>query len=114
MQEHDTSPTTPEKPDVEARDPLRASRHERVDDYLDHALKASHPLEANLGVVHSDLMWFAGTLNDTLSGYRREAAETLLAKEEFFPTLEMYLKVSKQIDRFAQLLLKVQKLESAS
>lgn len=97
------SPESPVAPPGERSTEMPAnSRGDRIRDLLASSLAKLDPLEANLGVVNSDLMLLAYRLKQSIDSALTEpdASEEL---EMLMPAVENYLKVVKQIERFSKL-----------
>jgi hypothetical protein len=78
------------------------SRSRRIDDLLKEALAKKCPLEANLGVVNSDLMRLEYGLNQLIVKAMAQPA-ALEHMSHLMPALDSFLRVVKQIERYAQL-----------
>jgi hypothetical protein len=82
-------------------------RLRRIRDFLDEALAKDNALEANLGAINSDLMVMAYQLRDAIDDALAEGSGALDDFRNLVPALGSYLGIIKQIDRFAQLELRV-------
>ena len=76
---------------------------DRIQDYQAHALHKDDHLEANLGSLNAGLMRIGITVEEALE--RSMAAETLTGEglQRLLPIIEVYLRLTRQIDRFAHL-----------
>jgi hypothetical protein len=82
-------------------------RLDRITEYVSEALAAADPLAANVGVINGDLMHMAYALRQGLAEALQQPPESLLAMSEAMPAMDGFLKVTKQIDRFTQLWMKL-------
>lgn len=82
-------------------------RFQRVLDYANAAIQKADPLAANLGVVNSGLFIIAARLQDAISAAtdpnNPEPADLRMLQ----PAVDHYLRVTRQIDRFIQLELRL-------
>ncbi len=82
-------------------------RFKRVADYANAAIQKADPLAANLGVVNSGLFIIAARLQDAISAAtdpnNPEPADLRMLQ----PAVDHYLRVTRQIDRFIQLELRL-------
>lgn len=81
-------------------------RLQRIRDYATESLAKLGPLEANLGLVNSDLMNMAYRLKQAIEK-AMETAEELEDFEVLLPAIDKFQMLAKQIDRFTQLELRV-------
>ena len=82
-------------------------RLQRIMDYVKEASEKRDALDATLGAVNGDLLLIARRLRQELDDFLNrpsESAEELLLAQSFF---DQHLRVAKQIDRFAQLDIKL-------
>ncbi len=103
------------------RDPVRADvpppdrggagradvRLQRIMDYVKEASEKPDALDATLGAINGDLLLIARRLRQELDDFLdrpSESAEELLLAQSVF---DQHLRVAKQIDRFAQLDIKL-------
>lgn len=82
-------------------------RTRRLAEYMASSLTEDDPLAANLGAVNGDLMLLAYRMRQALDGLFDEPPESVQELQAAMPGLEGYLKVTKQIDRFSQLAVKL-------
>lgn len=82
-------------------------RTRRLAEYMASSLAKDDPLAANLGAVHGDLMLLEYRMRQALDGLFDTPPESLQELQAAMPGVEGYLKVTKQIDRFAQLAMKL-------
>ena len=87
-------------------------RQRRILDYATESLAKLGPLEANLGLINSDLMGMAYRLKQAIEKAMEPAAK-LEDFENILPAIENFQKLARQIDRFAQLELRVRNSQSA-
>lgn len=82
-------------------------RFQRVLDYANAAIQKADPLAANLGVVNSGLFIIAARLQGAISAAtdpnNPEPADLRMLQ----PAVDHYLRVTRQIDRFIQLELRL-------
>jgi hypothetical protein len=83
-------------------------RLRRIRDYLKEALVRENALEANLAVVNSDLMWMGYALKQAIEAAMAAAPAGLDHFERLAPAIDSYLRVARQVDRFATLGLRVE------
>jgi hypothetical protein len=98
----DAPPTLPAIPPP-APAPTREQRQSLVRAYQLQAMKRPDPLAANLGVLQADLMQFAHDLAPTIQANLSQAAISSEGRKISFQTIEQYLKIMRQIDRFTQI-----------
>lgn len=83
--------------------PRRGRRLERIAEYRREALDQPDALRANLGVINADLMKIVGQL---LRATDRALLGSARPEEDFrrlLPTIEVCLRLTRQVDRLAQL-----------
>lgn len=78
-------------------------RLEKIHAYLVESLEQADTLQANLGATTSDLMLMGFRLKEAIEKAMADAATPLAQFEQLMPAIEGYLKVTRQIDRLAQL-----------
>jgi hypothetical protein len=103
---HAASAPPPESATPSAEDGAD-DRVQRIMDYLREALSKEGALEANLSAVNSDLMLMGYRLKRAID----EAMATTAALDQFqrlMPAVESYLRLTKQIERLAQLSLRLE------
>ncbi len=88
--------------DIEAR--LKVAN-----DYLSKSLEKQDPLEANLGSVNSGLIRVAVQLDETLRKAIESGPRTLEFMHQLEPSIELVLKLARQIGRFADVELRASK-----
>ena len=108
----DTYPPQPELP-LEDAEPIQLSvepkveqqvaRLRRVSDYLTSSLAKADPLEANIGSINSGLMRLALSLDDIIERAVGAGPQTVEGLENVMPAIDTHLRVTRQVDRFAQL-----------
>ena len=72
-------------------------------DYLRYVLAMEDPLAANVGTVNSDLMLFGYSLQQAIT---KALEMTPAALDEFgklMPAIDSYMRISRQVERFAKL-----------
>lgn len=85
-----------------------ALRSQRIADYLNASLTTSDALQANLGVVSTDLLVIAFHLKQVIEEALQEGPGALEEHEHLGPAIDQYLRIAKQFDRFAQLTVKLE------
>ena len=90
-----------------ARSDRAAVRLQRMTDYLEESLAKSNPLEASLGGVIFDLLLMARRLMQEFNGFLNSRSDSSEELELVQPSLDQYLRITKQIDRFTQLVVKL-------
>ena len=98
----DTPSNTPSEPEADV------NADARLEDYLQESLAKPDPLEANVGVMNADLMFFANALQATICESLRQPAESLQGMDEFRPAVGNYVKLSKQVATMTQIALKLE------
>ena len=102
----DMSPPAAEVPPT-ALDEADADRHDarlrRVHEYLASSLAKEDALEANLGSINSGLMRMALGLDEAIEAFMESGPRTVDRLQRMLPALETHLRVTRQVDRFAQL-----------
>jgi hypothetical protein len=79
-------------------------RLQRIIEYLQDSLADSDPLDANLGTVNADLFLMAHRLMQGMGDVLASRPDSLEEFDLVHQSLDHYLRVTKQIDRFTQLL----------
>lgn len=83
------------------------ARRKRVDDYQREALGMKDPLAANLGSMSGSLMrtslWFEEAISDAMT----MQIPTVDGLQRILPAIETQLKLTRQVDRLAQLSMKI-------
>lgn len=89
------------------RELTAASTHEarlrRIRDYLNDSLNKNDPLEANVGAINSGLLRMALWLDETLENAMSDGTQNVDRLKRLLPAIEAQLKISRQVDRFAQI-----------
>ena len=75
----------------------------RIQQYLLASLEQVDPLEANLGAAASDLMSLGFKLKQAIEESLADTPNSLERFQRLRPAIDDYLKLSRQIDRYAQL-----------
>ena len=78
-------------------------RLQRLEDFQREALLKPDSLAANLGAANGALMRMGYRLEEAIEGALEKVASSAERFERLVPPIEMYLKVMRQVDRFAQL-----------
>lgn len=81
-------------------------RLQRVADYQSGAAARPDPLEANLGLINGGLMRIGLAIDEAVTRALAKTPITIEQLDRMRPTIEMYLRITRQVDRFAQLELK--------
>jgi hypothetical protein len=95
--------TDPQNPGEPAPGESGDRRLERVRDYLHESLAKADALAANLGAATSDLMLYSYRLHEAIAAEMAEAPLSLEQLEHLRPAVDAYLRITRQIDRFAHL-----------
>ena len=82
-------------------------RLQRIMDYLREALARESALEANLGAVNSDLLIMGYRLKQAIDEAMAATPAALEQFQRLMPAIDSYLRLTKQIDRLAQLSLRL-------
>ena len=82
-------------------------RLQRIMDYLREALARDSALEANLGAVNSDLLMMGYRLKQAIDEAMAATPAALEQFQRLMPAIDSYLRLTKQIDRLAQLSLRL-------
>jgi hypothetical protein len=98
----DGTNTAPAQPDPATPD-VSKMRLEKINEYLLESLQKVDALQANLGATSSDLMLMGFRLKQAIEQAMGDSMAPLGRFEELMPAIEGYLKVTRQIDRLAQL-----------
>ncbi|NQU21149.1 MAG: hypothetical protein HQ567_07685 [Candidatus Nealsonbacteria bacterium] len=94
--------TAPAQPDPATPD-VSKLRLEKIREYLVESLEQGDALQANLGATSSDLMLMGFRLKEAIEKAMADSSAPLARFEQLMPAIEGYLKVTRQIDRLAQL-----------
>jgi len=81
-------------------------RMQRITEYSELALNNSDPLEANLGAVIGDLNFLAYQFRHAIDNMVEENGQAPVDNEHFVPTVEIVLKVHRQIERLTKIMAK--------
>ena len=84
-------------------DDRQARRFGRVLDYQTASLAREDALEANLGSINSGLMQIALWLDETISRTIEQGPRTVEQLPAVLPAIDAHLRVTRQVDRFAQI-----------
>lgn len=82
------------------------ARLDRISDYQASALAKEDPLQANLGSINSGLMGIAVQMDVVIQRMWSGKTESIERIQKTLPALDAYLRVARQIDRYAQIELK--------
>jgi len=78
------------------------ARQRCLREYQDSALKKEDPLSAVLSFMNGDLMQIAFEMKDTIQEVMADEPRTLEGLYKVVPAVDIYLRVTRQIDRFTQ------------
>jgi len=78
-------------------------RQRRIKDYLRSALAMEDSLAANVGAVNSDLMLFGYCLQRAITKAMETAPAALDEFGKLMPAIDSYMRISRQVERFAKL-----------
>ena len=94
---------------VDALDPteIYEARERRIDDYLSTALTIEDALRSNLAAINADLMRQALYVEHALRDVQGESLTSIEAAQAQESALNDLLRIAKQIDRYAQLEIKL-------
>ena len=104
----------PQAPTDAAANDRPDHRMQRIGDYLNEALNSSNALAANLGAQNSSLMKMGYRMQQTIENAMEEGPMTLDDLENLMPTIESYLKISKQVDHFSRLCIKLDEVKAVT
>lgn len=79
------------------------ARLKRLHDFQTSSLAKDDPLEATLGSVNSGLMGIAFWLDEVLTDAMESGPPSIERLQRMLPAIEAHLRVTRQVDRFAQL-----------
>lgn len=79
------------------------ARMSRVLDYQLSSLQKDDPLEANLGSINSGLMRVALWLDESIEHSMEIGPRNVERLSRILPAIEAHLRVTRQVDRYAQL-----------
>lgn len=105
----ENEPVLPETPDVapsashQSRADTQEARLSRVLDYQTASLAKRDPLAANLGSINSGLMRVALWLDETIEQAIGSGPRTVERLQKILPAIDTHLRVTRQVDRFAQI-----------
>jgi uncharacterized protein YyaL (SSP411 family) len=84
-----------------------SARAAKLQDYAQLALATTDPLEAHLGLVNSDLLTLAYTMNSKIIDSLTDNSGAVDGIEQGARAVDQYLRIVKQIERYAQLAIKL-------
>ena len=84
-------------------------QEQRIADFMKESLSVDNTLESNLGALNAQIMLIAKRYGTVMSEAAAMKLDTLLELDEMGIRFNHYLKLTKQIDRFASLALKIRK-----
>lgn len=87
---------------------LEEVRFARVDEYQQKALKVSNPLRAILGSVNSDLCKVGFHVAHTVIEAAKQIDRSTDRLHQLTPNIDVQLRVARQVERFAQLELRLE------
>jgi hypothetical protein len=106
-------PATPDQPQANSPEPWAMeddcasgnlqARMIRVQEYLADSLVKGDHLEANLGSINGGLMRICVSLDEVVHRGMSVSTVTVERIQRLLPAIETYLRLTRQIDRFAQL-----------
>jgi hypothetical protein len=82
---------------------VHEARLGRVLDYQAGSLAKEDALEANLGSINSGLMRVALWLDETIEEAMESGPRTVERLQRILPAIDTHLRVTRQVDRFAQI-----------
>lgn len=88
---------------TEVTETEKDERQQRIEDYLRTALAMEDPLAANVGAVNSDLMLFGYSLQRAITKALETAPAALDEFGKLMPAIDSYMRISRQVERFAKL-----------
>jgi hypothetical protein len=88
---------------------LQQERRRRIHEYHGQVLRGENPLSASLGSFNAELMEIAAALGEALIDARPTGSGDVEGIMQHRAAVELYLKLTRQIDRFAQLELRAGK-----
>ena len=103
----------PHAPTGAAADERPDLRMQRLGDYLKDALAHPNAFAANLGAQNSGLMKMAYRIQQGIEDAMEQEPTILEDLENLTFSLDTYLKLSKQVDRFSQLCMKLDEFKAA-
>jgi hypothetical protein len=83
------------------------ARRQRVDDYQLEALEMKDSLAANLGSMSGSLMRTSLWIEEAISDAMTMQIPTVDGLQRILPAIETHLKLTRQVDRLAQLSMKI-------
>jgi len=95
------------QPTEKSRIDSQAARLRRVEDYQNDALAKKNALEANLGSINAGMIRIAVWLDDILERTMGSELPSVELLQKISPAIDTQLRVARQIDRFANLELRV-------
>ncbi|MCA9125153.1 MAG: hypothetical protein KDB11_33490 [Planctomycetales bacterium] len=78
-------------------------RLQRLQDLMQDAITEPNPLQSNLRATAGDVLALAYRLQQAISTGVEHAAADVAQFEKLVPSIELYLKLTRQADRFAQI-----------
>ncbi|HEV3343907.1 MAG TPA: hypothetical protein VG125_26270 [Pirellulales bacterium] len=106
--------SVPESPSAPPLRPELLSRLDRIAAYRAASLVKRNPLHASVGSTNAGLMCINAYLEDTLVQALAAGPSSPEHLQKLQPTIDTYLRVTRQIDRFTQLELKGKSRRSSS
>ena len=88
------------------------ARLSRVLDYQASSLEKEDALEANLGSINSGLMRVALWLDETIEQAMGSGPPNVDSLQRILPAIDTHLRVTRQVDRFAQIELRAAEARS--
>lgn len=87
--------------------PHEQARRQRVDDYQLQSLELKNPLAANLGSMSGSLMRTSLWMEEAISDAMTMQLPTVEGLQRLLPAIETQLKLTRQVDRLAQLSIRI-------
>jgi hypothetical protein len=82
---------------------IREARLSCVMNYQAKSLEKTDALEANLGSLNSGLIRIGVSLDETIQQALESSPRTLESVQRLLPAIETHLRLTRQVDRFAQI-----------
>jgi hypothetical protein len=79
------------------------AREKRIADLLSESLAKSNPLEATIGATNAELMLIGKRFGQVVGEALNQPPENLAELDELMPSVNGYLRITKQIERFSTL-----------
>ncbi len=86
------------------------ARLKRVNDYAHASLEKPDPLHSNIGSINSGLMRIAISMDEAIQLSINYGPRSIERLQKVIPAIETHLRVTRQVDRFAQFEQRAQRL----